>query len=113
VKPPSSCQGTVKLADFGASKKIEDLATVGSVGTVETRSIKGTPYWMAPEVRTRGTAEEKEDVFTLIDWPKMKRRRRGRKLIWSFSLRFVLAPHSSFLLARGPFWSCPHHPFNL
>lgn len=38
--------GTVKLADFGASKKIEDLATVGS----GCKSIRGTPYWMAPEV---------------------------------------------------------------
>ena len=39
-------RGTVKLADFGASKKIEDLATVGS----GCKSIRGTPYWMAPEV---------------------------------------------------------------
>lgn len=39
-------KGTVKLADFGASKKIEDLATVGS----GCKSIRGTPYWMAPEV---------------------------------------------------------------
>lgn len=39
--------GVVKLADFGASKKIEDLATIGSAGC---KSIKGTPYWMAPEV---------------------------------------------------------------
>jgi serine/threonine protein kinase len=38
--------GTVKLADFGASKKIEDLATIGS----GSKSIRGTPYWMAPEV---------------------------------------------------------------
>ncbi|KAF5841757.1 kinase-like domain-containing protein [Dunaliella salina] len=39
-------RGTVKLADFGASKKIENLATVGS----GSKSIRGTPYWMAPEV---------------------------------------------------------------
>lgn len=36
----------VKLADFGASKKIEDLATMNS----GCKSIRGTPYWMAPEV---------------------------------------------------------------
>lgn len=36
----------VKLADFGASKRIEDLATVGT----GCQSIRGTPYWMAPEV---------------------------------------------------------------
>lgn len=43
----------MKLADFGASKKIEELASVGhgdgSVGT-KAMSIKGTPYWMAPEI---------------------------------------------------------------
>ncbi|KAI8476309.1 MAG: kinase-like domain-containing protein [Monoraphidium minutum] len=37
---------TVKLADFGASKKIENLATIGA----GCNSIRGTPYWMAPEV---------------------------------------------------------------
>ncbi|XRB04505.1 protein kinase domain-containing protein [Pycnococcus provasolii] len=36
--------GVVKLADFGASKKVsETLSTV-------QKSIRGTPYWMAPEV---------------------------------------------------------------
>ncbi|CAG9465505.1 unnamed protein product [Pedinophyceae sp. YPF-701] len=38
--------GTIKLADFGASRKIESLVTMGD----GYRSIKGTPYWMAPEV---------------------------------------------------------------
>mmetsp|Transcript_6143 Transcript_6143/g.14822 ORF Transcript_6143/g.14822 Transcript_6143/m.14822 type:complete len:694 (-) Transcript_6143:320-2401(-) len=38
--------GVVKLADFGASKKIENLVTMDS----GYKSIKGTPYWMAPEV---------------------------------------------------------------
>ena len=40
--------GLVKLADFGASKKIEDLATMDA----GFKSVKGTPYWMAPEVIT-------------------------------------------------------------
>ncbi|KAL0367570.1 UNVERIFIED_CONTAM: Mitogen-activated protein kinase kinase kinase NPK1 [Sesamum radiatum] len=35
----------IKLADFGASKKVEALATVTGA-----KSMKGTPYWMAPEV---------------------------------------------------------------
>lgn len=43
---------TVKLADFGASKKIVNLATVGA----GCNSIRGTPYWMAPEVRRHGVA---------------------------------------------------------
>ena len=38
--------GVVKLADFGASRKIADLATVEN----GYKSMKGTPYWMAPEV---------------------------------------------------------------
>lgn len=38
--------GAVKLADFGASKRIEDLVTLNS----GFKSLKGTPYWMAPEV---------------------------------------------------------------
>lgn len=39
-------QGVVKLADFGASKRIETLVTLNS----GLKSLKGTPYWMAPEV---------------------------------------------------------------
>ncbi|KAL0393145.1 UNVERIFIED_CONTAM: Mitogen-activated protein kinase kinase kinase NPK1 [Sesamum radiatum] len=35
----------IKLADFGASKKVEALATVTGA-----KSMEGTPYWMAPEV---------------------------------------------------------------
>ncbi|CAK9865980.1 unnamed protein product [Sphagnum jensenii] len=38
-------KGCIKLADFGASKKVVELATVS-----EAKSMKGTPYWMAPEV---------------------------------------------------------------
>ncbi|XP_047332952.1 mitogen-activated protein kinase kinase kinase NPK1-like [Impatiens glandulifera] len=37
--------GIIKLADFGASKKVVELATITG-----TKSMKGTPYWMAPEV---------------------------------------------------------------
>ncbi|CAL5012551.1 unnamed protein product [Urochloa decumbens] len=38
-------KGCIKLADFGASKKVEKLATATAAKT-----MKGTPYWMAPEV---------------------------------------------------------------
>jgi len=38
-------KGCIKLADFGASKQVVELATVS-----EAKSMKGTPYWMAPEV---------------------------------------------------------------
>ncbi|KAG9152198.1 hypothetical protein Leryth_016394 [Lithospermum erythrorhizon] len=38
-------KGCIKLADFGASKQVVELATVTGA-----KSMKGTPYWMAPEV---------------------------------------------------------------
>jgi serine/threonine protein kinase len=38
-------KGCIKLADFGASKKVVKLATIS-----EAKSMKGTPYWTAPEV---------------------------------------------------------------
>ncbi|GLT38285.1 hypothetical protein SLA2020_125430 [Shorea laevis] len=38
-------KGCIKLADFGASKQVAELATISGA-----KSIKGTPYWMAPEV---------------------------------------------------------------
>ncbi|XWS58204.1 hypothetical protein CRYUN_Cryun08bG0014500 [Craigia yunnanensis] len=38
-------KGSIKLADFGASKQVVELATVSGA-----KSMKGTPYWMAPEV---------------------------------------------------------------
>ncbi|RDX94720.1 Mitogen-activated protein kinase kinase kinase 3 [Mucuna pruriens] len=38
--------GCIKLADFGASKQVVELATISGA-----KSMKGgTPYWMAPEV---------------------------------------------------------------
>ncbi|KAI8566229.1 hypothetical protein RHMOL_Rhmol02G0023900 [Rhododendron molle] len=38
-------KGCIKLADFGASKKVVELATITGA-----KSMKGTAYWMAPEV---------------------------------------------------------------
>ncbi len=37
--------GCIKLVDFGPSKKVVKLGTIS-----EAKSMKGTPYWMAPEV---------------------------------------------------------------
>jgi serine/threonine protein kinase len=38
-------KGCIKLADFGASEQVVKLATIS-----QAKSMKGTPYWMAPEV---------------------------------------------------------------
>ncbi|GJR63753.1 mitogen-activated protein kinase kinase kinase NPK1, partial [Tanacetum coccineum] len=38
-------KGCIELADFGASKKVVELATMTGA-----KSMKGTPYWMAPLV---------------------------------------------------------------
>ncbi|QCE08369.1 mitogen-activated protein kinase kinase kinase [Vigna unguiculata] len=38
-------KGCIKLADFGASKKVVELATINGA-----KSMKGTPHWMSPEV---------------------------------------------------------------
>ncbi|CAI9102230.1 OLC1v1000469C1 [Oldenlandia corymbosa var. corymbosa] len=38
-------KGCIKLADFGASKQVVELANASGA-----KSMKGTPYWMAPEV---------------------------------------------------------------
>ncbi len=38
-------KGRITLADFGASKKVVKLPTIS-----EAKFMKGTPYWMAPEV---------------------------------------------------------------
>ncbi len=76
--------GTVKLADFGTSKKIEDLATIGG----GDKSIHGTPYWMAPEV-----------IKQVRAWPPLLSRAHARG--WSaavaavqFALRNEGLPHA-------------------
>ncbi|XP_065866452.1 mitogen-activated protein kinase kinase kinase 3-like [Euphorbia lathyris] len=38
-------KGYIKLADFGVSKKLVEKATINGA-----KSLKGTPYWMTPEV---------------------------------------------------------------
>ena len=39
-------RGNVKLADFGASKKLQSIKSLMSASH---KSVHGTPYWMSPE----------------------------------------------------------------
>ncbi|KAK4339863.1 hypothetical protein RND71_041325 [Anisodus tanguticus] len=43
--------GEIKLADFGGAKRINDIKVTGSTNTKSlSKSIGGTPLWMAPEI---------------------------------------------------------------
>ena len=37
--------GNIKLADFGASKRLQTICV-----TMGAHTVTGTPYWMSPEV---------------------------------------------------------------
>ena len=51
--------GTVKLADFGASKKLS------SITSGNAHSIKGSPFWMAPEVIRNEGHSFPADIWSL------------------------------------------------
>ncbi|GMH44844.1 hypothetical protein BSKO_12796 [Bryopsis sp. KO-2023] len=53
--------GVVKLADFGASKTIENLVTMNT----GFKSLKGTPYWMAPEVIKQTGHGRQADIWSV------------------------------------------------
>lgn len=57
-------KGNIKLADFGASKKIEEI--VAHVGAGESfASLKGTVYWMAPEVIRQTGYGRQADIWSV------------------------------------------------
>ncbi|XP_051205054.1 mitogen-activated protein kinase kinase kinase NPK1 [Lolium perenne] len=51
-------KGCIKLADFGASKQVEKLATAA-------KTMKGTPYWMAPEVIVGSGHDFSADIWSV------------------------------------------------
>ncbi|KAL2509040.1 Mitogen-activated protein kinase kinase kinase 3 [Forsythia ovata] len=53
-------KGCIKLADFGASKKVVALATMTGA-----KSMKGTPYWMAPEVIRQTGHSYSADIWSV------------------------------------------------
>lgn len=54
-------RGVIKLADFGSSKRMDSMGTVGS-GNL---SLRGTPYFMAPEVITQTGHGRKADIWSV------------------------------------------------
>lgn len=50
--------GVLKLSDFGSSRKFEDLSVVLS------KSLRGSPYWMAPEVVLRKGHSFPADIWS-------------------------------------------------
>ncbi|OAY76157.1 Mitogen-activated protein kinase kinase kinase NPK1, partial [Ananas comosus] len=53
-------KGCIKLADFGASKQVAKLATMTAA-----KSMKGTPYWMAPEVIVQSGHSFSADIWSV------------------------------------------------
>lgn len=56
--------GTVKLADFGASTRLMQAGDSG-FQTQTLREIKGTPYFMAPEVLSENKYGRKGDIWAV------------------------------------------------
>eukprot|EP00039_Didymoeca_costata_P027438 m.18391 g.18391 ORF g.18391 m.18391 type:complete len:544 (-) comp6300_c0_seq2:155-1786(-) len=56
----ADANGNVKLADFGASKRLQSIKTM-----MGFKSIHGTPYWMSPEAITTGVNVGREtDIWS-------------------------------------------------
>lgn len=53
--------GVIKLADFGASKKLQGILN----GMGGLRSLKGTPYYMAPEVIKQSGHGKQADIWSV------------------------------------------------
>ncbi|CAA6661472.1 unnamed protein product [Spirodela intermedia] len=53
-------KGCIKLVDFGASKQVAKLATLNAA-----KSMKGTPYWMAPEVIVQTGHSFSADIWSV------------------------------------------------
>eukprot|EP00045_Choanoeca_perplexa_P009219 m.88042 g.88042 ORF g.88042 m.88042 type:complete len:569 (+) comp14805_c0_seq1:214-1920(+) len=56
----ATASGDVKLADFGASKRLQEIKT-----TTGFKSMHGTPNWMAPEVVTGAGYGRRSDIWSV------------------------------------------------
>jgi serine/threonine protein kinase len=57
--------GVIKLSDFGASKRIIHDYSDDFDETKLSKSVKGSPYWMAPEVIKRTGHAKPADIWSL------------------------------------------------
>ncbi|NWR48098.1 M3K19 kinase, partial [Regulus satrapa] len=51
--------GVIKLIDFGCARRL------ARAGSELLRSVRGTPYWMAPEVITGSGYGRKSDIWSV------------------------------------------------
>jgi len=60
-----SSDGEVKLSDFGASKKLERELNFVEAEKEISKSVKGSPYWMAPEMVRQVGHDFRADIWSL------------------------------------------------
>ena len=58
--------GVIKLIDFGCAKKLVLNVTADSPSPLVLRSMRGTPYWMAPEVVNQEGHGAKSDTWQVF-----------------------------------------------
>lgn len=76
--------GNIKLADFGASKRLQSIKSMMGGGH---KSVHGTPYWMSPEAINPGAISGPGHSF--------------KSDIWSTAALVV-----EMLTTKPPFWDC-------
>lgn len=83
-----SNDGSVKLADFGASKRI--AASSHANGVAATGGAKGTPLWMAPEVKCTLMTSDKHCSLQVIKDSAPKGGQGWRKAdVWSLGATII------------------------
>ncbi|KAK9418704.1 putative Protein kinase byr2 [Seiridium unicorne] len=59
-------KGTIKISDFGISKKLEATNILGGAANNKNRpSLQGSVFWMAPEVVKQTSYTRKADIWSL------------------------------------------------
>ncbi|NWH99366.1 M3K19 kinase, partial [Tichodroma muraria] len=56
--------GVIKLIDFGCARRLARASLSGTRGEL-LRSVRGTPYWMAPEVINEAGYGRKSDIWSV------------------------------------------------